>query len=71
MRGGLVGFLLGMAKLAIRGSLHQADCLFLYQGYVRAQVSLENEHVVSTGTRSTGHHWGVDCILDQDCNIVI
>eukprot|EP00061_Rhincodon_typus_P006634 g27474.t1 len=53
----LMGLLLGLARLAITRSRQQAmegvilaSCLPLLHGYVRARVSLEKEHAVSTNT---------------------
>lgn len=77
-----VGLLLGLAKMAIRGSRQQAmdgqarvGCLPLFRAYVRARVSLEREHAVFTGTlevfRGRWSPRGVESIVNNDCNVVL
>ena len=78
----LVNLLLGLAKRAIYRSRQRAiegdvhpDCLPLYRGYVRGQVSLEREHAVSTGTVDIFcARWapqGLGCVIDPDNHILI
>ena len=73
---------LGLAKRAIHRSRQRAieaavhpDCLPLYRGYVRGQVSLEREHAVSTGAvdafRARWAPQGLGCVIDPDNHIMI
>ena len=76
-----VGLLLGLAKMAIRGSRQRAvdgqarvGCLPLFRAYVRARVSLEREHAVFTGTlEAFRQRWsprGVEAIINE-CTAVL